>query len=134
MCTVYETSVAKMIFNNNAMEQLTILDPRNRDKTSINGLFSWQTNLCVFLPMKWILCLWNFMIIMLQPWIKCLAFDPKEAGAIDHFWTGMAKVHSIMDSEVFQFSVLAQLAQVLLVLPLPHSNADPEHLFSMVKD
>ena len=26
------------------------------------------------------------------------AFDPKEAGAIDHFWIAMAKVYSIMDS------------------------------------
>ena len=42
----------------------------------------------------------------------------------------MAKVHSIMDLEVYRFSVLTKLAQVLLVLP--HSNADPESLFSMV--
>ena len=31
--TFYETSVAKIIFNNNTIEQLTFLDPRNRDKT-----------------------------------------------------------------------------------------------------
>ena len=36
-----------------------------------------------------------------------------------------------MDLEVYQFSVLTKLAQVLLVLP--HSNIDPERLFSMVR-
>ena len=45
------------------------------------------------------------------------AFDLKEVGAIDHFWAAMAKVHSIMDLEVYPFSVLTKLAQVLLVLP-----------------
>ena len=58
-------------------------------------------------------------------------FDAEESGAIEHFWAAMAKVHSIIDLEVFRFSALFKFAQILLVLP--HSNADPECLFSMVR-
>ena len=39
--TFYETCVAKMIekfpFNDNTIQELAFLDPRNRDKTSLNG-------------------------------------------------------------------------------------------------
>ena len=59
------------------------------------------------------------------------SFDPKEAGAIDHFWAAMAKVPSVMDSEIYRYSALSKFAQTLLILP--HSNADPERLFSMVR-
>ena len=52
----------------------------------------------------------------------------KEHGAIDHFWAAMAKLPSVMDVEVHHFGVLSSLAKILLVLP--HSNADPERLFS----
>ena len=43
----------------------------------------------------------------------------------------MAEVHSVMDLKVYHFGVLSSFAQILLVLP--HSNADPERLFSMVR-
>ena len=43
----------------------------------------------------------------------------------------MAKLLSVMDVEVHRFGVLSSLAKILLVLP--HSNADPVHLFSMVR-
>ena len=33
-------------------------------------------------------------------------FDAEEFGAIDHFWAAIVKVHSVIDSEVFPFSVL----------------------------
>ena len=43
----------------------------------------------------------------------------------------MAKLPSVMDVELRRFGVLCSLAKILLVLP--HSNADPERLFSMVR-
>ena len=59
-------------------------------------------------------------------------YDPCEAaGAIDHFWAAMAEVKSVTNLEVYRFGTLSSFAQVLLVLP--HSNADPERLFSMVR-
>ena len=43
----------------------------------------------------------------------------------------MAEQKAITDSASLRFGTLAQLAKTLLVLP--HSNADPERLFSMVR-
>ena len=43
----------------------------------------------------------------------------------------MAKVHSVMNLEVRRFGILSEFAPVLLILP--HLNADPERLFSMVR-
>ena len=49
------------------------------------------------------------------------------AGAIDHFWAAMAK---LLQLYIWKCIVLV-LCPILLVLP--HSNADPERLFSMVR-
>ena len=43
----------------------------------------------------------------------------------------MAEQKAITDSASLRFGTLSQLAKMLLVLP--HSNADPERLFSMVR-
>ena len=43
----------------------------------------------------------------------------------------MAKLPSVMDMEVHHFGILSNLAKIFLVLP--HSNADPERLISMVR-
>ena len=60
------------------------------------------------------------------------AYDSHESGAIDHFWATMAaEVSFVADLETYRFPFLSRLAQVLLVLP--HSNADPECLFGMVR-
>ena len=40
-------------------------------------------------------------------------------------------MRSVTDSETLRYSVLSKLAKILLILP--HSNADPERLFSMVR-
>ena len=133
--TFYETSVSKMItkfpFNNETIGQLAFLDPRNRNKTSINGIIQLASRFTSFSPDEMdSLCL-EFRDYRASAWDQLPSFDPKEVRAIDHFWAAMAKVHSIMNSELCRFSVLAKLAQVLLVLP--HSNADPERLFSMVR-
>ena len=53
-----------------------------------------------------------------------------EHAALDHFWAAVAEIHSVTDIETYRFGLLARLAKTLLVLP--HSNADPERLFSMV--
>ena len=44
----------------------------------------------------------------------------------------MGKVKGVTGDESLRFSMLTQLAKRLLVLP--HSNADPERLFSMVRN
>ena len=60
-------------------------------------------------------------------------FTPSEDAAVDHFWASMAELKAtcITDLECLSFGFLSQLARTLLVLP--HSNADPERFFSMVR-
>ena len=43
----------------------------------------------------------------------------------------MASVTSVMNSELYRFGKLSKFSHILLVLP--HSNADVECLFSMVR-
>ena len=62
---------------------------------------------------------------------QLLSFIASDDSAVDGFWEAMANIHSITDLESFHFCYLSKIAQTLLVLP--HSNADPERLFSMVR-
>ena len=55
----------------------------------------------------------------------------QDSAAIDHFWYQMAQLKSVTDLSCYRFGTLSLLAKCLLVLP--HSNADPERLFSMVR-
>lgn len=50
---------------------------------------------------------------------------------LDQFWAQLSKLPSLHDESQLRFPNLGKLAKVALVLP--HSNADPERLFSMVK-
>ena len=43
------------------------------------------------------------------------AYDSRESGSIDLFWTTMAEVHSVADLEIYRFPFLSRLAQALLV-------------------
>ena len=58
-------------------------------------------------------------------------YNLDEATAIIHFWAAMAEVKLVTDICTLHFGILSRLAKVLLVLP--HSNADPESLFSMIR-
>ena len=51
--------------------------------------------------------------------------------SIDHFWADLADMRKITDTEEKHFTHLPALCKRLLVLP--HSTADPERVFSMVK-
>ena len=53
------------------------------------------------------------------------------SGTLDNFWAAMGELRSITDSTLLRFGTLSHLAKIMLVLP--HSNADPERLFSMVR-
>ena len=58
------------------------------------------------------------------------AFVPSDDAAVDYFWFAMGEPKVITDLTSLRFGTLSKLAKILLVLP--HSNADPERLFSMV--
>ena len=50
---------------------------------------------------------------------------------LDHFWAKVSTMSRPEDSSLLTFPSLGKLAKIALVLP--HSNADPERLFSTVK-
>ena len=50
---------------------------------------------------------------------------------LDHFWAKVSTMSRPEDSSLLRFPSLGKLAKISLVLP--HSNADPKRLFSMVK-
>ena len=58
-------------------------------------------------------------------------FVPRSDTAVDHFWADIGDMKTVADLETLRFEKLSLLAKALLVLP--HSNADPERLFSMVR-
>ena len=55
---------------------------------------------------------------------------PAEASDLDSFWSKMSRISMPGDTTKHRFGKLARFACVLMVLP--HANADPERLFSMV--
>ena len=57
--------------------------------------------------------------------------DASSATALDHFWQEMGYLTQPGDIQQKHFPHLSHLCKVLLVLP--HTTADPEHLFSMVR-
>ncbi len=134
--TFYETSVAKMIdkfpFKDKLLQEFAFLDPRNRDKTSINGLIQLANRFTSFSPDKLDDLNMEFRDYRASSLDELPTFDTQAAaGAIDQFWAAMAEVTSVVHLEVHRFGTLSSFAQILLVLP--HSNADPERLFSMVR-
>ena len=55
---------------------------------------------------------------------------PQLDGSLDQFWHAVSKLKKPGNTSQLRFGTLSTLAKVLLVLP--HANADPERLFSMV--
>ena len=132
MRTFYETCVSKMIAKFPfKVNQLAFLDPRNRDKTSLSGIIQLANRFTSFSSDQLDTLSMKFRDFRASTLDELPLFDPKEAGAIDHFWAAMAEVPSVMDSEIHRYSTLSKFAQTLFILP--HSNADPERLFSMVR-
>ena len=131
----YETCVSKMIdkypFNNEMIQQLAFLDPRNKDKTSFTGIVHLANQFASFSPDEMDTLGMEFRDYRASTLDQLPAFCENDEGAVDHFWKDMASVTSVMNSEVYQFGKLSKFSHILLVLP--HSNADVERLFSMVR-
>ena len=56
--------------------------------------------------------------------------DYSDYNGIESFWMAMGEITTLSDKTIHRFGNLAELCKILLVLP--HGNADPERLFSMV--
>ena len=123
--TFYETAVlAKFPF----ADDLAFLDPRNREKTTSSALANRFTEFTTDEI--------DDLVTEFRDYRAALDIELPEVSAdmpaaLDYFWAAVAEVHSVTDSETCRFGTLARLAKILLVLP--HSNADPERLFSKVR-
>ena len=131
----YETSVSKMLvkfpFTNGTLKEMAFLDPRNRTMASVTGIVSLASRFTSFSTDEIDTLVLEFRDYRVAPMNELPTFAPAEDAAVDHFWASMAEVKAITDLECLRFTLLSQLAKTLLTLP--HSNADPERLFSMVR-
>ena len=125
----YVTVISKMLnkfpFTDNIIKELSFLDPRHRSTSSCSGIISLASRFTSFTEDELDNLSMEFRDFRSSDLPE---FNPKEHAAIEHFWDAMSKVKLVNESK---FETLAALAKVLLILP--HSNADPERLFSMVR-
>ena len=128
----YVTVISKMLnkfpFTDNIIKELSFLDPRHRSTSSCSGIISLASRFTSFTEDELDNLSMEFRDFRSSSDSDLPEFNPKEHAAIEHFWDAMSKVKLVNESK---FETLAALAKVLLILP--HSNADPERLFSMVR-
>ena len=131
----YVTSVSKILtkfpFSDNTIKELAFLDPRNRELSSSTGVVQLVTRFTSFTVDQMDTLSMQFRDFRAASDDQLPPFDPHETAAIDHFQAAMAEVPLVTDLDTLRCGVLSVLAKVLLVLP--HSNADPERLFSMIR-
>ncbi len=129
----YETAVSKMLakfpFKDKTISDLAFLDPRNRVKTSSASIIRLAKRFLTNNSDEIDAIVAEFLSFQVAPDSQLPVFDPKTDAAIDHFWSLMGKQTAIGDLSS-AYRNLSELAKTVLVLP--HSNADPERLFSMV--
>ena len=124
--------IAKFPFDDRTIQDLTLLDPRKRLSVSSESVYR--------LSMRFLSMSSEEELDELQaevrdyksvPECQLPILDLSCASGIDHFWTQIASMTKPGDLQQKRFPQLAHLCKTLLVLP--HSTADPERLFSMVR-
>ena len=130
----YVTSVSKILtkfpFSDNTIKELAFLDPRNHELSSSTGVVQLATDSPHSHLIRWIPCLCSFVIFELLLMISFLPLILMRQLLLTT-WAAMVEVPLVTDLDTLRFGVLSTIAKVLLVIP--HSNADPERLFSMIR-
>ena len=89
MRTFYETSVLKMKqkfpFHDSTLQQLAFLDPRNRDKTSLNGILQLANRFASLSTDELDILSIEFRDYHSTPSDQLPVFDAEESGAVNHF-------------------------------------------------
>jgi hypothetical protein len=131
----YEVTIAKILdkfpFKDAIIKELSFLDPQQRAKCTVSGITHLATRFSSFSSDDIDTLISEFQFYRIASNDMLPTFQVGEAAAVDYFWTAMSEVRCAIDKESFQYELLSKLAKILLVLP--HSNADPERLFSMVR-
>ena len=100
--------------------------------STVTGIIHLATRFCQFSTDEIVMLTIKFQDYRACSDIQLPSFSPKEViHTIDYFWAAMAELKDVSDHESIRFGVLSQLAKTVLVLP--HSNADPDRLFSMLR-
>ena len=128
----YQNTVAKLLskfpFKDQTLDDLNILDPCKRLVITPPSILRLCQRFEKRNPHELddIVCELNDYRVMPENQLPSY-----ENGDLDQFWFSMGKIEKPGDTSLKRFGNLAGLCKTLLVLP--HSNADPERLFSMVR-
>lgn len=132
----YKTAVSKIIskfpFNDATLKKLQVLDPRNRFTVATADVLDLAHQFTSFTNDDTDSLTMEYLDFCSCTDEELPPFDPKTNTAIDNFWANVEDITTVTDLNSLRFGKLAQLSKALLLLP--HSNADPERLFSMVRN
>ena len=141
--TFYVTAVSKMLqkfpHHDKTLSDLSFLDPNNRSKCVPQAIVRLCRRFLTDNSEDIDAVSEEFRAFLVAPNERLPSYDSAAENALDRFWSEMEKQKTITTcgltddvdpTSSLAYSNLARLAKVVLVLP--HSNADPERLFSMV--
>ena len=114
------------------MTDLSLLDPRQRENVSPASVVHLCSRFFTACPSEQrddILSEFRDFRATPDEYLPTLDFPTTDSSGIDSFWMAMSEI-TLSDQTIYRFGNLAKLCKILLVLP--HGNADPERLFSMV--
>ena len=123
---------AKFPFKDSVLSDLSLLDPRQREhvpSASVVRLCSRIFTACPSDQRDDILSEFRDFRVTSDECLPTLDFPTTDSPRIESFWMAMSEI-TLSDQTIYRFGNLAKLCKILLVLP--HGNADPERLFSMV--
>ena len=134
----YQEVVAKMLskfpFQDLTIRDLAILNPASRSTISTASVLRLSkrfTSLTSPNDINDLECEVRDYKSMAANQLPTVSSGPSSNLTIDHFWADPADMRKITDTEEKRFTYPPALCKRLLVLP--HSTADPERVFSMVK-
>ena len=123
---------AKFPFKDPVLSDLSLLDPHQREHVPPASVVHLCSRFFTACPSdQWDDILSEFRDFRATPdeCLPTLDFPTTESPGIESFWMAMSEI-TLSDQTIYRFGNLAKLCKILLVLP--HGNADPERLFSMV--
>ena len=138
VCVFYETVVskllAKFLHKDKTLSDLSFIDPNNPAKSNPRGIIRLCNRFMTDVPEEIDAVVEEYRAFCVAPDDQLPFYHSKADNALDKFWSAISVQKTVAcDTELkssFAYANLAHLAKILLVLP--HSNADPERLLSML--
>ncbi|XP_056003345.1 uncharacterized protein LOC125662754 isoform X2 [Ostrea edulis] len=126
-CTIAETMIKKFPFQDKVLQGIGFLNPNTKDKISPEDVVSLSDRFCSLSQQEKQQLEDETSDYILTPLSDLPTFDADTT--LNQFWNTMGNLK--LPSGQKQFQLLHQLSKI--VLTLPHSNADTERTFSMLK-